>query len=162
MVDEYCLNLILSTHFRVGLRNIVGSGLLIPILWRPSPYIAYLPFFVRCLVNMLKVVPLFFKTPPILPTLPFYGKNLGVRFQAWGVLSHFKRKLYITTVNSFQPLPIFCHNEVHLRCHMGLELNIVTWSTKTLKAISGHPFHDWEETHHPRCPKNNVPEIFLH
>ena len=78
----HCLNLNLSMHFRIRSRNIVGSGFLTPISLRPSPYIAYLPLFsVRCLVNMLKVVPFFFQTPPILPTLPFYGKNLGVGFQ---------------------------------------------------------------------------------
>ena len=39
----------------------------------------------------------------------------------------FKTKLYVTTVNnSFQPLPIFRHKELHLRCCIGLELSIVT------------------------------------
>ena len=58
-----------------------------------------------------------------------------------------KTKLYVTNVNSFQPSPIFCHKELHLRCHIGLELNTETWSTKTLKAIRRHPLHDSEETH---------------
>ena len=80
---------------------------------------------------MLKVVLLFFKTPPLLPTLPFYGKNMGVGFQPWGAVT-FKTKLYVKTANSFQPLPIFCHKELHLRCHIGLELNIVTWTQTTV------------------------------
>ena len=34
-----------------------------------------------------------------------------------------KMKLYVTTVNnSFQPLPIFCHKELHLRGHIRLDL----------------------------------------
>ena len=54
----------------------------------------------------------------------------------------FKTKLSITTVNnSFQLCPIFCHKELHLKCCIGLELNIVTWSKKILKGIGGHP-HD--------------------
>ena len=37
----------------------------------------------------------------------------------------FKIKPCVTTVNnSFQPLPIFCHKELHFRCNIGLELNI--------------------------------------
>ena len=37
----------------------------------------------------------------------------------------FKTKLYVTTVNnSFQPLPNFCHKELHLRCCIGFGLNI--------------------------------------
>ena len=53
---------------------------------------------------------------------------------------------YVTTVNnSFQPLPIFCHKELHLRCCIGLELNIVTRSTKILKSVGDlFPFrHPW-------------------
>ena len=39
----------------------------------------------------------------------------------------FKTKLYVTTVsNSFQPLPIFRHKELHLRGLIGFELSIVT------------------------------------
>ena len=57
----------------------------------------------------------------------------------------FKTKLYVTTVNnSFQPLPIFCHKELHLRSFLGHELNILKRSTKILKGI-GH-------THHPPLP----------
>ena len=119
-------------------------------------------FFVRCLVNMLKVVPLFFKTPPILPTPPFFWAKLGGRVPTRRSPVTFKAELYVTTVNSLQPLPVFCHKGLHLRCHIGLELNIATWSTKTLKAIRGHPLHDWDETHPPRCPKNNFPDTFLH
>ena len=34
-----------------------------------------------------------------------------------------KMKLYVTTVNnSFQPLPIFCHKELHLIGHIRLDL----------------------------------------
>ena len=35
-------------------------------------------------------------------------------------------KLYVTTANnSFHPLPIFSHKELHLIGHKGLDLNIV-------------------------------------
>ena len=38
----------------------------------------------------------------------------------------FKMELSVTTVsNSFQLFPIFCLKELHLRCCIGLELNIV-------------------------------------
>ena len=56
----------------------------------------------------------------------------------------FKMKLYVTRVNnSFQLLLFFFHKELHLRCCKGLELNIVTWSTKILKRYQGSPslFH---------------------
>ena len=84
----------------------------------------------------------------------------------------FKTKLYVTTVNNnFQPLPIFCHKELHLRCCIGLELNIVTWYTKILKGIGDHSHQMphpmikcnlekiWK-TNPRRCPKNTLPEIF--
>ena len=52
----------------------------------------------------------------------------------------FNTKLYVTTINnSFQPLTIFCHKELHLRCYIGLKLIIITWPTKVLKGIGGHP-----------------------
>ena len=51
----------------------------------------------------------------------------------------FKMKLYQTVSNSLQPLPIFCHKELHLRCCIGPELNIVRWSIKFLKGISWQP-----------------------
>ena len=51
----------------------------------------------------------------------------------------FKTKLFETTVKSFQPLLIFCYKENHLRCYIGLELNIVTWFKKILKGIGEHP-----------------------
>ena len=79
------------------------------------------------LVNMLKVVPLFFKTPPILPTPPFFWEKLWGGGPTMKSPATFKMKLYVTTANnSFQPLTIFCHKELHLRCHIGPELNIVT------------------------------------
>ena len=50
------------------------------------------------------------------------------------------KKLYVTTANnSFHPLPIFCHKELHLRGHKGLDLNIVKWFTKILKDIRENP-----------------------
>ena len=69
--------------------------------------------------------------------------NLSVSFRVrFRSRTTFKKKFYVTTVtNSFQPLPIFCHKEVHLRCCIKLELNIVTWSTKILKGIRWH--HPW-------------------
>ena len=51
----------------------------------------------------------------------------------------FKTKVSVTTVNyCFQLLPIFCHEELHLRCCIGLGLNIITWSMKLLKNMRGH------------------------
>ena len=51
------------------------------------------------------------------------------------VLITFKTKFYGTKANnSFQPLPVFCRKELHLRCCIGLELSIVT-STKIMKGI---------------------------
>ena len=64
-------------------------------------------------------------------------------------------------------LPNFCHKELHLRCWIGLELNIVT-STKILKGIWGKhsPSHDLgknvKNSHPPRCPKNTFPEVLFH
>ena len=40
--------------------------------------------------------------------------------------------------NSYQPLTVFCHKEFHIRCFIGIELNIIA-STKILKGIVGHP-----------------------
>ena len=70
----------------------------------------------------------------------------------------FKTKLFVTSLsNSFQPICIFCLKELHLRCFIGLELNIVT-SRKIAKSIGvtpmfglnlgkilvGHPHHQVE------------------
>ena len=39
----------------------------------------------------------------------------------------FKTELYVISVNnSFQSLPNYCHKELHLRCYIELESNIVT------------------------------------
>ena len=56
----------------------------------------------------------------------------------------------------------FCLKKLHLRCCIGLELNILTWSTKVLKCIAGNPY-DLEKIwkiHPPRCPKNTFPKVF--
>ena len=56
----------------------------------------------------------------------------------------------------------FCLKKLHLRCCIGLELNILTWSTKVLKGIGGNPY-DLEKIwkiHPPGCPKNTFPEVF--
>ena len=60
-------------------------------------------------------------------------------------LATFKTKFYVTSANnSFQSLPNFCHKEFHLWCCIGLELNIVTWSTNILKGIEGYtPLPPW-------------------
>ena len=51
----------------------------------------------------------------------------------WKLKFIFKDKLSVTTVNnSFQLFPFFGHIELHLRCCIGLELNIAT-SRKILK-----------------------------
>ena len=59
----------------------------------------------------------------------------------------------------------FCLTKLHLRCCIGLELNILTWSTKVLKGIGGNPY-DLEKIwkiHPPRSPKNTFPpKFFIH
>ena len=70
----------------------------------------------------------------------------------------FKMKLYVTKVsNTFWPLPIFCHKELHLRGRIELDLNIVTWSTN----IECILWKIWK-TYPPRCPKNTYSEVFSH
>ena len=125
----------------------------------------------------------FFKTIPLFcQSLSFYGKNLNPPFRenfekkpsfikGWEVPTMmspftFKTMLYETAVNSFDPLLIFCHKELHLRCCIGLELNIVAWSTKILKAIGGllsitecNLRKIWKN-HPPKCLKSNFPEVF--
>ena len=54
-------------------------------------------------------------------------------------------KLYVTTVNnSFLPLPIFCHKELHLTGYIGHDLNILKGSTQILKDIGGDQVHPSE------------------
>ena len=56
----------------------------------------------------------------------------------------------------------FCLKKLHLRCCIGLELNILTWSTKVLKVIGGNPYNlekTWK-IHPPRCPKSTFPKVF--
>ena len=63
----------------------------------------------------------------------------------------FKMKLFVTTVNnSYQLFPIFYHKELHLRCCIGLELNIVT-SAKILKRYQAAP-HPSPPTPPPPTP----------
>ena len=58
-----------------------------------------------------------------------------------GALSHLiQSSIYVTTVNKgFQPFTFFCHKELHLGCFIGLELNIVTWSIKSLNGTRALP-----------------------
>ena len=78
-----------------------------------------------------------------------------------------KIKLYITTANnSFQSLPIFCYKELHLKCCLGLELNNVKQSTKTLKHIDGTPHYwvkPWEIMRNSLSymPKNTFPFHYI-
>ena len=55
----------------------------------------------------------------------------------------FKTTFSVTTVKltakHFPAVTFFSHKEFHLRCFIGLELNIVTWSTKILKGYGRHP-----------------------
>ena len=56
----------------------------------------------------------------------------------------------------------FCLKKLSLRCCIGLELNILTWSTKVLKGIGGKPYNlekIWK-IHPPRCAKTTFPEVF--
>ena len=84
----------------------------------------------------------------------------------------FNMRLYVTAVNnSFQSLPVFCHKGLHLRCCIGLELNIVIWFTKIIKGTGGWGVEGGtpmikcnlgkiRKTNSPRCPKNTFPEVF--
>ena len=68
-----------------------------------------------------------------------YCLNLNLKESDLGTMSHLRQSSkYITTVNSFQPLPIFRYKQLHLKCCIGLELHIIT-STKILKSIGGYP-----------------------
>ena len=51
--------------------------------------------------------------------------SLCFRFRSWSLVA-FQTKLYVTSVNnSFESMPIFCLKELHLRCCIELESNIV-------------------------------------
>ena len=64
--------------------------------------------------------------------------SMHLRVGSRGLVT-FKIKLYVTTFNnSFLLLPVFCQKELHRRCCIRLELNIVTQSTKILKSVRGH------------------------
>ena len=64
----------------------------------------------------------------------------------------------------------FCLTKLHLRCCIGLELNILTWSTniltwstKVLKGIGDNPYcleKIWK-IHPARSPKNTLPHKFF-
>ena len=73
----------------------------------------------------------------------------------------FKIKLFVTTVNSLHLLAYFWHKELHLRCCMGLKLNIVKWSMKMLKGIEGYVEKIWK-IHSARCSEHTFPEVCLH
>ena len=79
----------------------------------------------------------------------------------------FKTKLSVTTVNNCsQLLTFFCLKELHLRCCIRLELNIVIWFKKNLKGIKEHPpmiecsVGKLWKAHSPWFPKNTFPEVF--
>ena len=60
----------------------------------------------------------------------------------------FKTKLFVTTANHFQPLPIFVIESSILGPGIGLELNVVTWSTRIMIGFEDHllPSHYWKQT----------------
>ena len=75
---------------------------------------------------------------------------------------------YVTAVNSsFQPLPIFCHKELHLRCCIGLKLNInmIHENCKKWWGIFPPPMIEcnlgkiWK-THSRICLKTTFPDFF--
>ena len=76
-------------------------------------------------------------------------------------------KFYVTKVNNnFQLSPIFCCKELHLRCCIELDLNIVMIIHKNSKRHLGTPpmiewkFRNIWKTCSPRCIKNTFPELF--
>ena len=95
------------------------------------------------------------------------NSKMHSRVRSRSPLTFIQSSIYLTAVNnSFQPLTFFCHEEFHLRCCIGLELNIVTYSTKILKGIGGTPYLMIEcnlgkiwKTHPLRCSKNTLPEV---
>ena len=84
-------------------------------------------------------------------------------FRVGGNLPWMMPWFYVTTANnSFQPLSIFSLKELHLTCCIGLELNIVTWSTKIIKVIRVHP--PWLSATLATLswgPKKNISRVFF-
>ena len=67
----------------------------------------------------------------------------------------------VITVYVFQPLTIFCHKKLNLRCCTGRELNIVTRFTKILQDMSNPMiWRKYEKFALLRCHKNTFPEVF--
>ena len=59
----------------------------------------------------------------------------------------FNTKQYVTTIsNSFQPLFIFCHKEHHLRCCIGLELNIGLFQKNPNRGLGSWNFQEYWRT----------------
>ena len=59
----------------------------------------------------------------------------------------FNTKLYVTTIsNNFQPLTLFCHKEHHLRCCIGLELNIGLFQKNPNRGLGSWNFQEYWRT----------------
>ena len=70
--------------------------------------------------------------------------------------------LFVTTVNNnFQPLPIFCHKELHLRCCIGLDHTF-----QPLRCPKWEVYNEPEEKtlnfSTPKSSENAFSEIFMH
>ena len=69
----------------------------------------------------------------------------------------FKTKVSGTTVNnSFLPLPIFSHKELHLNVAAKYENFNGYWGTPIIECSTGKI----SKTDSPRCPKNTFSEVF--
>ena len=69
----------------------------------------------------------------------------------------FKTKVSGTTVNnSFLPLPIFSHKELHLNVAAKYENFNGYWGTPIIECSTGKI----SKTNSPRCPKNTFSEVF--
>ena len=69
--------------------------------------------------------------------------DLPIRFRVrLGALSHLEKALYNNSQRQFPVITIFWDKELHLRCCIGLGLNIVTQSAKILKSMERSAPHD--------------------
>ena len=79
--------------------------------------------------------------------------NLSMPFRVWSRSP--VTCLYVTAVNNnFEPLPIFCHKEFHLRC--SIELDQCCIGPPMIEYNLGKIF----EAYPPWCPKSTFPDVF--
>ena len=66
-----------------------------------------------------------------------------IRFRVrLGALSHLEKALYNNSQRQFPVITIFWDKELHLRCCIGLGINVVTQPAKILESMEGSAPHD--------------------